>query len=272
MLVASLHYAGARYYMGALGRWTSTDPLADGYPGHSPYNYSLNNPTNLVDPTGAAPNSTHTDEDGNVLAVYNDGDTGVYRHEDATSKEDIDENREETGMTAGGGEKMGETETWDEFAAREGTEATPILTDASTNAHKPLTAQIQFDERWAPVLAGMNRQARGLDPLNLALESSGGGYFDLKRSAEYGSQGRLLGGYYTSSRSGGNFLAGLNARTAGFSFETFQRIAGGLHRAGKVGAGLAAFGKKYGPAPMYGEVEVQYRWSKRGYNAQFGGW
>ena len=31
---------------------TTTDPLADNYPGWSSYNYALNNPTNLVDLMG----------------------------------------------------------------------------------------------------------------------------------------------------------------------------------------------------------------------------
>ena len=60
-----MHYAGARYYMCALGRWTSTDPILreqspgklmeDGksrYLSASPYNYTFNNPTNLTDPNG----------------------------------------------------------------------------------------------------------------------------------------------------------------------------------------------------------------------------
>lgn len=50
-----LNYAGARYYMPALGRWTSVDPLAGEFPSHSPYNYALNNPLSLVDPDGQAP-------------------------------------------------------------------------------------------------------------------------------------------------------------------------------------------------------------------------
>ncbi|MEM8557682.1 MAG: RHS repeat-associated core domain-containing protein, partial [Bacteroidota bacterium] len=44
-----LHYAGARYYMAALGRFTSTDPMNQ-YP--SPYVYAGNNPISLVDPDG----------------------------------------------------------------------------------------------------------------------------------------------------------------------------------------------------------------------------
>ena len=33
-------------------RWMSVDPMADKYPGWSPYNYCMNNPAILIDPTG----------------------------------------------------------------------------------------------------------------------------------------------------------------------------------------------------------------------------
>ena len=45
-------YFGARYYDSELARWLSVDPLADKYPGWSPYNYCLNNPLIIVDPDG----------------------------------------------------------------------------------------------------------------------------------------------------------------------------------------------------------------------------
>jgi RHS repeat-associated protein len=52
-----LHYAGARYYMSALGRWTSVDPLADAQHllPYSPYHYSYNNPLSYTDPDGKNP-------------------------------------------------------------------------------------------------------------------------------------------------------------------------------------------------------------------------
>jgi RHS repeat-associated protein len=45
-------YFGARYYSPGLGRWQSVDPKAGDYPAWSPYNYTLGNPINFVDPNG----------------------------------------------------------------------------------------------------------------------------------------------------------------------------------------------------------------------------
>jgi RHS repeat-associated protein len=53
-----LYYYGARYYDPRTSVWQSTDPLADKYPGWSPYNYVLNNPINYSDPDGRDVNPT----------------------------------------------------------------------------------------------------------------------------------------------------------------------------------------------------------------------
>ena len=45
-------YFGARHYNSDLSLWLSVDPMADKYPGVSPYTYCANNPVRLVDPNG----------------------------------------------------------------------------------------------------------------------------------------------------------------------------------------------------------------------------
>ena len=46
-------YFGARYYDPDLSTvWLSVDPMADKYPGISPYAYCMWNPVRLVDPDG----------------------------------------------------------------------------------------------------------------------------------------------------------------------------------------------------------------------------
>ena len=50
------NYHGARYYdANLLTSWLSVDPMADKYPGISPYNYCAWNPMKLVDPDGETP-------------------------------------------------------------------------------------------------------------------------------------------------------------------------------------------------------------------------
>ena len=46
------YYAGARYYLPELGRWTAVDPMAAKYPSLSPYVYGGNNSLSFVDPGG----------------------------------------------------------------------------------------------------------------------------------------------------------------------------------------------------------------------------
>ncbi len=74
-------YFGARYYNSDLSIWLSVDPMSDKYPGTSPYTYCADNPVKLVDPDGREV-STHTDKDGNVIAVYDDGYLGIFKHTD----------------------------------------------------------------------------------------------------------------------------------------------------------------------------------------------
>jgi RHS repeat-associated protein len=77
------------------------DPLCEGYYSISPYAYCLNNPVRFVDSGGM---STHTDSSGHVIAVYNNDDMGVYKHNISADTYDGSE------LTANGGTRMGETE------------------------------------------------------------------------------------------------------------------------------------------------------------------
>ena len=45
-------YFGARYYFSSFSHWLTVDPLADKYPGISPYAYCVWNPIKYVDPDG----------------------------------------------------------------------------------------------------------------------------------------------------------------------------------------------------------------------------
>ena len=87
-----LHYAGARYYSAAFGRWTTPDPiLREKGPKAllkqdarlltmSSYDYAFDNPLRLVDPTGLAPTDWYRDEDGNIV-----------HDEEVQSQEDLEE-------------------------------------------------------------------------------------------------------------------------------------------------------------------------------------
>ncbi len=260
-----------RQYDPRLGRWLSPDPYESAYPGWTPYKAFYDNPIYWADPTGGN-ESTHTDEDGNVIAVYNDGDKNVYTHENGTTKEQLDKKNEESGISwlpfnlnkgkgSLGGTNVGETVYWDEFIDPE--------TGDVFQSYK-IDFQLDFD----PIVKEKNEEAQGLDLKEIASKSSPGGDFDIKK--DYPKTGGKLNGKFVTSRSAGNYLAGYNAQGgtylgAWISFETFQKLAGAVHvlqrKLTKTEIITIASGYfHFGEAPTYGEIPYQYRMSKSGWD------
>ena len=75
------YYYGARYYDPVISRWLSVDPLAEKYPGFSPYNYTANNPVMLVDPDGKW--LPKIDKDGRLIYIAEKGDSAWTLAKDA---------------------------------------------------------------------------------------------------------------------------------------------------------------------------------------------
>jgi len=75
-----LYYMIARRYAPEFGRFLSVDPLADQYPGTSPYVYALNNPLSFIDPDGREVRCA-TEEDceraAQELNEIHDGETNI---------------------------------------------------------------------------------------------------------------------------------------------------------------------------------------------------
>jgi len=266
---------GARWYDPQINRWGQVDPLAEKYYAWSGYNYVLGNPVIFVDPDGRSPfpPSTHLDDEGNVAAVFNDGDNNVYQHgknaDGGNPTEYMLSKRQEKWGTSAGGTKVGETEHWDEFVS-------PETGKTMTNY------KLQLCKSFDPIISNMHTKAEDMDLINIAMASRGGGLFDIKK--DYANIGGLLNGKFATSRSAGNYLAGYNAEGGtylgvGISFTTFQKLAGALHieesSGNKLSKGqmldIVIFGTYKSSdiskfvAPTYGEVDYQYRMSKAGW-------
>ncbi|UXX80879.1 hypothetical protein N7E81_07170 [Reichenbachiella carrageenanivorans] len=248
MLIAQMNYVDTAYSEATLepevtSRWLTDDPMRQ-YA--SPYVGMGNDPVNQIDPDGAL--STHTDKDGNVQAVFNDGDLGVYQHLNGF---DVS-NYSETNISAGG-ILRGETSFWNEFINPES---------------GVISGRIEFGRSWDDLLSILHDRAHGDNVATVALASSPGGEYDIKHPKNgYTTDafnGRLLNGKYASARSAGNYLAGWNGRYAttiggkgGVSKWAFMNIAGGLHKglpAWRAAKNVIFNGTEYGPAPYYGEV------------------
>ena len=101
----SLYYFGARYYDSWRGQWLSVDPLANKYPGWSPYNYVRDNPIGFVDPNGSQQKPSWWDKIGTSSNSLKLPPLGLVRGSEANSA------RASLDMAAGNMQKIQRTGT-----------------------------------------------------------------------------------------------------------------------------------------------------------------
>ena len=229
-------YFGARYYASKMGRFSSPDDGTDvnfnNPQSLNRYSYVHSNPLINIDPFG---HSTQTAANGDVLAVYDDDDLGVYRHGDIDNRADWDGSHLD--LTDPQTNLVGATRFWEEFAQLD-TNTNGI--DGSSSG-----ARIHFGVHIDSLIQGLNAEANKklLGLVEVAAQSRNGGHFDIKTDPKLTNgnpqEGYLLGVYYTSVRSAGNYLAGLNAATGStLSPEAIQKIFGAYQEGG---GGLKGF-------------------------------
>jgi RHS repeat-associated protein len=267
---------GARYMGSSLGRFMSPDDGTD-HDSANPqslnrYSYVLNNPLRFTDPFG---HSTQTADNGDVLAVYDDGDNGVYQHTDIDNRSDWDGSKLDSDDE--GTNYMGETPRWDEFAAHDRAHPNGISGSAMKGARIHFGQSLDRDI--ADLNAIANKQSLGVT----ALFERNGQSFDIKTGAFADSgpgTGYLLNGTYQTIESAGNYLAGLNSQTGTFlgkhiSPEMAQKLFGAYQQGGGGTTGLRAVmktfvtGKEYPgtSGPYWGEIPYSGYAQQEGINA-----
>ncbi len=272
-------YMQARTYLPAYGKFAQVDPAYDQTKDDPEtwnlYNYVTNNPVTHTDPDGRfetkgpdAVSSTHTDVGGNVIAVYNDGDLDVYRHNNIKPGTYDGKHLENGGD---GVEKMGVTPRWDEFAK---TDKKGNIIEFNGDVVPAEGAKILFGQSFGPDVFPRAHQANGMFPNELIIESSNGGTLDIKVDKSVAPHGvytgKMLFGKYVSARTAGNFLFGLNVSNRFFhSWKATWRVVGYYNAAGSnrnmLGA-MAAGLNHYSSTIDYNWVksntygESQYSW------------
>ena len=95
---------GARWYDGAIGRWTAVDPLAEDAPDWTPYRFAFDNPLSYIDPDGLF----ETKKEAKQYAKDNGIRTGLFSQNKVREQSDgtyaIENEREKTAISDLGGD------------------------------------------------------------------------------------------------------------------------------------------------------------------------
>jgi hypothetical protein len=209
--------------------------------------------------------STHTDKDGNVLAVYDDGDLGVYKNEDKTTTAEVDAAHSK-GNTSAGGQKMGETAHAYSFANFDKIGKKGNI--AASNGF------IDYNSTWAgDKIKERFSQVKGI--VDYFKNAGNGGVYDIKTNDD-NPMGAEEGAYYgsiltpngtiVSARDAGNILAGMVAKNSNISTRELLNGFGAYQMGGnnKIWAGIiSAANYSYAPFTM-GLVTPQDLFKNRG--------
>ena len=212
------------------------------------------NPVKFVDPDGRAPFSTHTDSNGNVLAVYNDGNLGIYKHSNAeiknvanTGQKFSNSNRENVGVTLHensfkAGDKI-------DFGSHQ-------LGNWLNNFELKMQTQGYLGSKVSLFAYGINAKNNAI--------------YDVKSKIFIGSQ--VTEGVYFSPRDAGNYAAGSAGRITGAMSKKELLVGYGAFQVS--GNGLTDFVKNFSSYrqealqigfPTYGEGERSNYFQRLGY-------
>ena len=133
-----LYFYGARYYNPSTSIWMSVDPLSDTMPQWNPYNYTRQNPINLIDPDGRMPGGPCGDNpcpEDQETGEYNPGIFEYTLLNDKTNTHQISFTREYDSQLVWRGNS-----------------------NTRTTRHRTVTAVVQVDEKGVPHIIDGSRK------------------------------------------------------------------------------------------------------------------